>query len=324
MNSDHNANLSEREGGMNNKYPSVIRSSAAEYLTFIAATGEGGVEAVYADENVWLSQKMMAAIFDVTIANISQHLINIFDSNELQEVSVMKRFLVTASDGKKYNTQFYNLDTIISVGYRVKSERASRFRKWANSILEAHIIKGFSMDDERLKMGGTILSDGHFERQLAHIKEIRLSERESDQKITDLYTTAIDYDVDDNLTRRFYASVRNKLSRPLHEASPTDDGYTKGDIAKVEMLVTAYLDMAEKMAHRKIPMTMEDWESRLSHFVNATSREVLQDERKLSAEINRWHTDSEFEKYRIVQDCLYESDFDKGLKDIATPSNTPS
>lgn len=328
---------------------SLVRSSAAEYLTFVAASGQGGVEAVYADENVWLSQKMMAVLYDVDVRTISYHLKNVFADHELEESSVIQFFRITAADGKTYDTGHYNLSGIIAVGYKVNSERAVQFRKWATGIIESFTIKGFAMDDERLKHDGSILGKKYFEEQLQRIREIRLSERKFYQKITDIYATSIDYDITAAATKRFFATVQNKLHWAIHgqtaaevivaraDASKERMGLTtwqdapKGKIqkfdvvvaknylsedemAQLQRLVSAYLDVAEDMALRHIPMTMQDWESRLNRFIAATDREILQDAGKVTTEIARAHAESEFEKYRIVQDRLFESDFDRMLK----------
>ena len=328
---------------------SIVRSSAAEYLTFIAASGQGGVEAVYADENVWLTQKMMAALYDVDVRTVNYHLKKIFSDSELQAEAVIRNFRITASDGKGYNTQHYNLAAIIAVGYKVNSERAVQFRKWATTIVEEFAIKGFAMDDERLKSGGSILSDKYFEEQLQRIREIRLSERKFYQKITDIYATAIDYDVQAQATKRFFATVQNKLHWAIHGQTAAEVIYRRADAGKEHMgltswtdaplgkiqkfdvvvaknylteselaqltrLVNAYLEVAESMALRKIPMTMQDWETRLNRFIEATDREILRDAGKVTAEIAKAHAESEFEKYRIVQDRLFESDFDRLLK----------
>jgi hypothetical protein len=198
------------------KSKEIIRSSSAEYLTFIAASGEGGVEAIYADENIWLSQKMMGELYSVNVRTINEHLQKIFKDNELQEEAVIRNFRITASDGKNYNTKHYSLSAIIAVGYKVNSERAVQFRKWATQIVQEFTIKGFAMDDERLKNDGTILGKKYFEEQLQRIREIRLSERKFYQKITDIYSTAIDYDITANATKRFFATVQNKLHWAIH------------------------------------------------------------------------------------------------------------
>jgi hypothetical protein len=327
----------------------LVRSSAAEYLTFVAASGQGGVEAVYADENVWLTQKMVGQLYDVNVRTVNEHLKRIFADSELQEDAVIRKFRITATDGKTYNTQHYNLAAIIAVGYKVNSERAVQFRKWATGIIESFTIKGYAMDDERLKHGGSVLTRQYFEEQLARVREIRLSERKFYQKITDIYATSIDYDVTAQATKRFFATVQNKLHWAIHGQTAAEVVYHRADASKPHMglttwtdapvgkiqkfdvvvaknyltddemaqlqrLVSAYLDVAESMALRKIPMTMQDWETRLNRFIEATDRGVLQDAGKVTAEISKTHAESEFEKYRIVQDRLFESDFDRVIK----------
>jgi hypothetical protein len=267
----------------------------------------------------------------------------------LQEEAVIRNFRITAADGKTYDTRHYNLAAIIAVGYKVNSERAVQFRKWATGIVEEFAVKGFAMDDERLKSGGSVLTEKYFEEQLQRIREIRLSERKFYQKITDIYATAIDYDVTAQATKRFFATVQNKLHWAIHgqtaaeliharaDADKANMGLTtwqdapRGKIQKFDVvvaknyltehemaqltrLVSAYLDVAESMALRKIPMTMQDWETRLNRFIEATDREILQDAGKVTAEIAKAHAESEFEKYRIVQDRLFESDFDRLVK----------
>jgi hypothetical protein len=330
---------------------SLVRSSAAEYLTFVAASGQGGVEAIYADESIWLTQKMLAQLYDVNVRTVNEHLKRIFADSELQEDSVIRKFRITATDGKNYNTQHYKLPAIIAVGYKVNSERAVQFRKWATGVIEQFTIKAYVMDDERIKAGGSVLTDRYFDEQLQRIREIRLSERKFYQKITDIYATAIDYDVTAQATKRFFATVQNKLHWAIHGQTAAEVVYQRADAAKDHMglttwmdaplgkiqkfdvvvaknyltehemaqlsrLINAYLDVAEDMAQRKIPMTMQDWETRLNRFIEATDREVLQDAGKVSAEIAKAHAESEFEKYRIVQDRLFESDFDRLLKHI--------
>ena len=345
--------LREIKMSKNKSTTPTIRSSAVEYLTFIATSCENGVEAFYADENIWLSQKMMGVLYGVNVRTINEHLSKIFIDGELQENSVIRNFRITASDGKNYNTNHYNLSVIIAVGYKVNSERAVQFRKWATNIIKEFTIKAFVMDDERLKNDGTILGKKYFEEQLQRIREIRISERKFYQKITDIYSTAIDYDITATATKRFFATVQNKLHWAIHgqtaaevvfnRANSTkpnmgltswkdapdgkiqqfDVGIAKNylndvEIAGLQRLVSAYLDIAEDMAQRQIPMTMSDWEERLNRFISATDREILQDAGKVSAEIAKAHALSEFEKYRIVQDRLYESDFDKILKALET------
>ena len=341
----------------NNSTAPTIRSSAAEYLTFVAASGEGGVEAVYLDEDVWLSQKMMGFLYDVETHTINYHLKKIFTDSELEEDSVIRNFRITAKDGKNYNTNHYNLSAIIAVGYKVNSERAVQFRKWATGIIKEYTIKAYVMDDERIKNDGSILGKKYFEEQLERIREIRLSERKFYQKITDIYASSIDYDVTAIATKRFFATVQNKLHWAIHGQTAAEVVYTRADaekthmgltswkdapegkiqkfdvsvaknylsnneIAQLQRLVSAYLDIAEDMAERQIPMTMADWEERLNRFIAATDREILQDAGKVSAEIAKAHAISEFEKYRIVQDRLYESDFDKAIKVIEQQGDT--
>ena len=337
---------------------SLVRSSAAEYLTFVAASGQGGVEAVYADENVWLTQKMLGVLYDVATHTINYHLKQIFADRELEEEAVIRNFRITAADGKTYDTGHYNLSAIIAVGYKVNSERAVQFRKWATGIIESFTIKGYAMDDERLKNDGSILGKKYFEEQLQRIREIRLSERKFYQKITDIYATSIDYDVTAAATQRFFATVQNKLHWAIHgqtaaevilsraDAAQTHMGLTtwkdapkgkiqkfdvsvaknyltENEVAQLQRLVSAYLDVAEDMAQRQIPMTMQDWETRLNRFIAATDRDILQDAGKVTAEIARAHAESEFEKYRIVQDRLFESDFDKMIKKLPKQGDEP-
>lgn len=333
---------------------SLIRSSTAEYLTFIAATGESSVEVIYADENIWLTQKMMGVLYDIETHTVNYHLKKIFSDSELEENSVIRNFRITAGDGKNYNTKHYNLSAIIAVGYKVNSERAVLFRKWATQIVQEFTIKGFAMDDERLKNDGTILGKKYFEEQLQRIREIRLSERKFYQKITDIYATSIDYDVTAQATKRFFATVQNKLHWAIHgqtaaevivnradhqkenmglttwkdtpkgkiqkfDVSVAKNYLSESEMQQLQRLVSAYLDIAEDMATRQIPMTMEDWEARLNRFIAATDRAILQNAGKVTAEIAKAHAESEFEKYRIIQDRLFESDFDRMIKKELPP-----
>lgn len=312
------------------------------------------MEAVYADENVWLTQKMMAQLYDVDVRTVNYHLKKVFSDSELQANSVIQNFRITASDGKSYDTQHYSLAAIIAVGYKVNSERAVQFRKWATTIVEEFAVKGYTMDDERLKSGGSVLTERYFEEQLQRVREIRLSERKFYQKITDIYATSIDYDITAQATKRFFATVQNKLHWAIHGQTAEEVIHTRADankqhmglttwtdaplgkiqkfdvvvaknyltedeVAQLSRLVNAYLDVAESMALRKIPMTMQDWEMRLNRFIEATDREVLQDVGRITAEIARARAESEFEKYHIVQDRLFESDFDRLLKQIEPP-----
>jgi len=303
---------------------------------------------VYADENVWLTQKMMATLYDVETHTINYHLKKIFSDSELQEVAVIRNFRITAVDGKSYDTKHYNLAAIIAVGYKVNSERAVQFRKWATTVVEEFTIKAYVMDDERIKQGGSILTDQYFEEQLQRIREIRLSERKFYQKITDIYATSVDYDITAQATKRFFATVQNKLHWAIHGHTAAEVVYTRANADKQNMgltswkdapsgkiqkfdvsvaknylngdeltqlarLVNAYLDVAEDMAMRKIPMTMQDWEARLNRFIEFTDRAVLQDAGRITTEIAKAHAETEFEKYRIVQDRLFQSDFDRLL-----------
>ena len=334
---------------------SLTRSSAVEYLTFVAASGQGGIETVYAHQNVWVSQKMMAQLYGVDVRTVNYHLIRIFADGELQQSAVIQDVWITAADGKSYATKHYNLSAIIAVGYKVNSERAVQFRKWATGVLEQFTIKGYAMDDERLKSGGSVLTQRYFEEQLERVREIRLSERKFYQKITDIYATAIDYDASAQATQRFFATVQNKLHWAIHGQTAAEVIYQRADasqenmglhswadaplgkiqkfdvvvaknyldaaeMAQLARLVSAYLDVAESMALRKIPMTMQDWETRLNRFILATDREVLKDAGKVSAEIAQAHALSEFEKYRVVQDQRFESDFDRLVRLAGTPS----
>jgi len=326
----------------------TIRSSAAEYLTFIAATGDNkqGFEMRYQDENIWLTQKMMATLYDVSVSAINQHLKTIFDDSELETDSVIKKYLITASDGKNYHTNHYNLQAIIAVGFKVNNERAVQFRKWANQIVKDYTIQGWVMDEERLKRGGTVLTQDYFDKQLEKIREIRLSERRFYQKITDIYITALDYDQTAQSTKEFFAKVQNKMHYAVHGHTAAEVIYERADAEKghmglttwddapqgkiqrydvvvaknyldedemqsLESIVSAYLDLAENRARRGIPMTMEDWAGYLDRILQADDRELLTNAGKISAEIAHEHALSEFEKYRIVQDRLFESDFDR-------------
>jgi hypothetical protein len=339
---------------------SLVRSSAAEYLTFAATVGgsDASVEMRYEDENVWLTQKMMATLYDVTVPAINQHLKRIFGDNELEEDSVVKQHLMTAADGKNYLTKHYSLQAIIAVGFKIENERAVQFRKWANQIVKDYTIQGWTMDVQRLKHGGT-LTDEFFERQLEKIREIRLSERKFYQKVTDIYATALDYDTSAAATKRFFAAVQNKMHYAVHGQTAAEviveradhrkpemgltnwEGAPNGkihrydvtvaknylldaELAQMQRIVSAYLDIAEMHAMRRMPMTMADWESRLSGFLRLWDREILQDAGKVTAELAKAHAESEFEKYRIVQDRLFESDFDQMLKQLPSGAKAGS
>ena len=327
---------------------SIVRSSAAEYLTFITATGESDVNAVYCDENVWLTQKMMGLLYNVETHTINYHLKKIFADGEIDENSVIRKFRITAADGKTYNTNHYNLSAIIAVGNKVDSPRAVQFRKWANRIIEEFTVKGFAMDDERLKNGGTILTKDYFKEQLERIREIRLSERRFYQKITDIYATSIDYDAKAETTRLFFARVQNQLHWAIHGETAAETIYRRADSSKEHMrlttwkdapngkiqkfdvviaknyltqeelsamarIVNAYLDLAELRAEEQVPMTMEDWAEQFEGVLRLSRKEILTNAGSISAKIAEQHALSEFEKYRIVQDQLYQSDFDRIL-----------
>jgi hypothetical protein len=327
-----------------------IRNSTAEFLIFSAQDGGESLEVRYEDETVWLTQKMMATLFDVTVQTINHHLKEIFVSGELTEASVIRKFRSTASDGKKYLTGFYNLDAVISVGYRVNSLRATQFRQWATAVLREYAVKGYVLDRERME-NGAFLGEDYFERLLEEIREIRLSERRFYQKVSDIYATAVDYNPEAPTTREFFAKVQNKLHYAIHgqtaaeliqaraDASKQNMGLThwkkgsrgkilkpdvsvaknylnKDEIASLGRLVNAYLELAEDRATRKIPMTMEDWAKRLDAFLAFDERETLENAGSISALDAKAYAESEFEKFRVIQDRLFESDFDKELKRI--------
>ncbi|HED13460.1 MAG TPA: cell filamentation protein Fic [Gammaproteobacteria bacterium] len=326
----------------------LIRNSTAEFLIFTSQSGEQSIEVRYEDETIWLTQKLMAQLFDVDVRTISEHLRNIFSNGELQQDSVVRKFRNTASDGKSYNTNFYNLDAIISVGYRVNSMRATQFRQWATQVLREFAIKGYVLDRKRME-NGVFLDEDYFERLLSEIREIRLSERRFYQKITDIYATSVDYNKDAPTTCEFFAKVQNKLHYAIHGQTAAELIRNRADSQKEHMglttwenapdgkilkpdvsvaknylrqeeldslgrVVNAYLELAEERAKRRIPMTMEDWAKRLDVFLEMDDREILQDSGKVSAQLAKEFAESEFEKYRIVQDRLFESDFDREVK----------
>lgn len=351
---------------MNKKKPSkpspetsLVRSSAAEYLTFVASGGnsEASVEMRYEDENIWLTQKMMAELYAVSVPAINQHLKRIFADNELDPAATIKQYLIVQTEGSRQvqrSVEHYSLQAIIAVGFKIENERAVQFRKWASQIVKDYTIQGWTMDSERLKQGG-LLADEFFERQLEKIREIRLSERKFYQKITDIYATALDYDPSATATKRFFAAVQNKMHYAVHgqtaaelivdrahhekqnmgltswedapkgkiqryDVSIAKNYLSEFELGQMQRVVSAYLDMAEMQALRKIPMTMEDWEKRLSGFLLLWDREILQDAGRVTAELAKTHAESEFEKYRIVQDRLYVSDFDAEVKKLETGS----
>ncbi|MGX7075984.1 virulence RhuM family protein [Globicatella sanguinis] len=333
----------------------MIRSSAAEYLTYIASVGDqqNNIELRYEDENIWLTQKMMATLYDVDVRTISEHVGKIYSDSELQKESTIRKFRIVQTEGSRQvarNTLHYNLQMIIAVGFKVNSEHAVQFRKWVNQIAKDYTIKGWVMDDERLKRG-TFLTDKYFDEQLERIREIRASERKFYQKVTDLYATAIDYDRNSATTRRFYASVQNKMHYAVHGHTAAEliveranhsrkhmglttwsdapDGKIKksdvtiaknylsqNEIKQLNRMVTAYLDFAETMTLRHIPLTMQDWEKRLNNFIEMFEYGILQDAGKVSGEIAKIHAETEFEKYRVIQDQLFVSDFDKYLLEL--------
>lgn len=329
-----------------------IRSSASEYLTYIASIGEeaSSVEVRYEDENIWITQKMLATLYDVDVRKVNYHINKIFKDEELDKNSVIRNFRITANDGKNYITKHYNLEMAIAVGFKVNSERAVQFRKWVNKIAKDYTIKGWVMDDERLKRG-SYLTDKYFEEQLERIREIRASERKFYQKITDIYATAIDYDKNALRTKRFYATVQNKMHYAIHghtaaeliyeranhekdhmgltSWSDAPDGKIKksdvivaknylseNEIKELNRMVSAYLDFAENMTIRKIPLTMQDWEERLRSFIAMFEYGELKDKGKVSNAIAKLHAETEFEKYRVIQDRAFVSDFDKYLLEL--------
>ena len=333
----------------------TIRSSAAEYLTYVASVGDqqGSIEMRYEDENIWLTQKMMATLYDVDVRTINEHIKKIYSDSELEEDSTIRNFRIVQTEGSRQvtrDTKHYNLQMIIAVGFKVNSERAVQFRKWVNQIAKDYTIKGWVMDDERLKRG-TYLTEKYFDEQLERIREIRASERKFYQKITDLYATAIDYDKNAATTRRFYATVQNKMHYAVHghtaaeliveradhtkehmglttwadapegKIKKSDVTVAKNYLSQDEMkqlnrMVTAYLDFAENMTLRHIPLTMQDWEKRLNSFIEMFDYGILQDAGKVSAEIAKLHAETEFEKYRVIQDRLFMSDFDKYMLEL--------
>ncbi|SHF37729.1 Uncharacterized conserved protein [Marinomonas polaris DSM 16579] len=330
----------------------LIRNSTAEFLIFTGQSGEQSIEARYEEDTIWLSQKLIAELFDVDVRTVSEHFKNIFQSAELNEEAVIRKFRITASDGKNYNTQHYNLDAIISVGYRVNSVRATQFRQWATQVLRDFSIKGYVIDKERME-NGSFLGEDYFERLLEEIREIRLSERRFYQKITDIYATSVDYNKNAPTTQSFFATVQNKLHFAIHgqtaaelikaradsskpnmglthwakgpegKVLKTDVGVAKNYLSQDELqslglIVNTYLDLAESRARRNIPMTMEDWSKRLDMFLEFDDRDILTNAGSISAKIAKDFAESEFEKYRVVQDRLFESDFDKMIKKVVS------
>jgi len=331
----------------------TIRSSAAEYLTFVAAMGENrqSFEMRYEDENIWLTQKMMATLYDVEVSTVNEHISKIYADNELEDTATIRNFRIVQTEGVRQvnrDVRHYSLQMIIAVGFKVNNERAVQFRKWANKIVRDYTIQGWAMDEERLKHGGTILNKDYFEKHLEKIREIRLSERRFYQKITDIYATALDYDRTAKTTREFFSKVQNKLHFAVHgntaaelilgranaerehmglttwDAAP-DGKVQRGDVVvaknylsgdemrSLELIVSAYLDLAERRSRAHVPMTMADWASHLDLILQADGNELLKDAGKISAQIAESHALSEFEKYRVIQDKLFESDYDRFL-----------
>jgi hypothetical protein len=338
---------------MDKKKKLQIRNSTVEFLIFTNQDSKDSIEVRIEDETIWLTQKLIATLFDVSVPTVNEHLKNIFNSNELQKDSVIRKFRTTAADGKSYNTQFYNLDAIISVGYRVNSKRATQFRQWATNVLRNYAIKGWVLDNERLK-NGAYLNENYFDELLAEIREIRASERKFYQKLTDIYSTAFDYNLNSPITKDFFAMVQNKLHFAIHgntaaeliakradsekehmgltnwknapdgKIIKTDVSIAKNylnmdEIKALNRFVTMYLDYAETQAERKIPMSMEDWSEKLNAFLQFNEKDILKNSGKVSHSIAKSFAESEFEKYRIVQDNLFQSHFDKLLNNINKP-----
>ena len=331
----------------------LIRNSTSEFLAFTAESGADSVEVLYANENVWATQDMIATLYGIDRSGVAKHLKNLFEDGELSKDSVCAKFARTASDGKTYQTQFYSLDAIIAVGFRTNSQRAIQFRQWANRVLKLFSVRGYVLDRERME-NGAFLGEDYFERLLEEIREIRASERRFYQKITDIYATSMDYNPDSPTTKKFFAAVQNKLHFAIHghtaaeiiveraNAEKEHMGLTswkkapdgkilKSDVSvaknylslseldELNRIVTLYLDYAELQARRRIPMTMEDWAVRLNAFLQFNERELLEDPGKVSSEVAKSFAESEYEKYRITQDRLYRSDFDKLVGDLGEP-----
>lgn len=334
----------------------AIRSSAAEYLTFVSATGDGGdnVDVRYEGENIWITQKMMATLYNVEVHTVNEHIKKIFADSELTEMATIRDFRIVQTEGTRQierSMKHYNLQMIIAVGFKVNSKRAVQFRKWINQIAKDYTIKGWAIDAPRLKNGGSMLTEKYYEALLEQIREIRLSERKFYQKITDIYATSIDYDRDAKGTKEFFAKVQNKLHYATHSHTAAEVVYDRADAKKEHMgltswanapegkiiksdvsiaknyltteelqslarIVSAYLDLAERRAMRNIPMTMEDWTKHLDLILQADGNDLLTHAGSISAQIAKDHAESEFEKYRIIQDKLFESDYDRYLREL--------
>jgi hypothetical protein len=334
----------------------TLRSSAAEYLTFVAAAGdsEQSFEMRYQDENIWLTQKMMAVLYDVDVRTVSEHINKVYNDFELAKEATIRNFRIVQTEGTRQverDVKHYSLQMIIAVGFKVNNARAVQFRKWANGIVKDYTIQGWAMDEERLKNGGTVLNQYYFEKQLDKIREIRVSERRFYQKITDIYATSLDYDKSAKTTREFFAKVQNKLHYAVHGNTAAEVIYSRADAEKanmglttwseapqgkiqksdiviaknylseneiksLELIVSAYLDLAERRALAHMPMTMQDWAKHLDLILKADGNELLQNAGKISAQIAEQHALCEFEKFRIVQDRLYESDYDRFIAGV--------
>jgi hypothetical protein len=328
----------------------TIRNSTAEFLIFTSQANADGIEVRVEDENVWLTQKLIAKLFDVRIATVNEHLKNILNSGELEENSVIRKFLITAADGKNYKTKHYNLETIIALGYRINSEKAANFRRWATKVLKDFAIRGYVLDDVRLK-NGAYLSKQYFKDLILEIRDIRESERNFYQQITDIYSTAMDYDLKSQTTKDFFANVQNKLHFAVHGYTAAElimdrashkknymglttwkkvpngkiiksdvviakNYLSEKEIKSLNRIVTMYLDYAEDQAENGIPMTMKDWATKLNAFLQFNNKELLEDFGKVTAVIAKTFAESEFEKYRPIQDKLFESDFDREIKKL--------
>lgn len=342
---------------MNTKNPQpktlTIRNSTAEFLMFTSDAKQDGIEVQFEDEMIWLTQKLMAQLFDVSVPTINEHLKNLLENKEIEEIATIRKFLIVQKEGDRAvsrEIEHYNLDATISVGYRVSSDRATAFRKWATDVLKNFAVRGYVLDKKRLE-NGAFLGVDYFETLLEEIREIRASERRFYQKITDIYLTALDYDSKSPQTEKFFKTVQNKLHYAIHghtaaevlteranaekpkmglttwakaptgkilksDVSVAKNYLAESEIKSLERIVSMYLDYAEDQAKRGIPMTMQDWATKLDSFLQFNEREVLDNPGKVSAEIAKQFAESEFGKYRPLQDRLHESDFDKEVKKI--------
>jgi len=328
----------------------TIRNSTAEFLIFTTSNGQDTIEVKVEDETVWLTQKLIAKLFDINVATVNEHLKNIFKTHELDENSVIRKFLITASDGKNYNTKHYNLEVIISLGYRINSNKATEFRRWATQVLKTFATRGYVLDNERLK-NGSYLNPQYYKDLILEIRDIRESERNFYQQITDIYTTALDYDLQAPTTKEFFATVQNKLHWAIHGHTASEllveradhqkesmgltnwkkapngkilksdvtiakNYLAKSEIKSLDRIVTMYLDYAEDQAERNIPMTMKDWSQKLNAFLQFNERDILENAGKVTAQIAKEFAISEFEKYKVIQDKSYKSDFDRLMGEI--------